>query len=244
MKVPHRRPQQLSDPFHDHSTERLATLIAKPDEELNWMDYQCLLGPYLPAGTYEQSVYFLPLAIDYLKQHDDEALDLITPIIGFASEYALQLKDDRILDAVRFEIQSCLNYWTADFVVRHYGQDECRQKGWTVKYGDLVRHSEVVTEAISDCVRFEAHTDLMTSWLAQIASLESSAVQSAWFLECTRRHLADDVYQPPEHPQMTPLLEDNCLAVQHFAKVSESLPGFDSSSTYWRDMTLLLDAET
>jgi hypothetical protein len=144
FKLPYPRPRSLSDPYRDYTPDHLAALLATPDEDLTCHDFQCLLGPFLPAGTYEESAYFLPLAFDYILAHDDDALDLVTSLVWFASQFALQLQRDRVLDAARTSLKSSLDYWTSGFTILHFDRDACRAKGWSREYRDLIRHSETI----------------------------------------------------------------------------------------------------
>ena len=130
LKLPYARPRSLTDPFCDHTPDHLASLLATPDRDLKWHDFQCLLGPFLPAGTYEESAYFLPLAFDDILTHDDDALDLVTSLVWFASEYASQLQRDNSLDAVRTKLKYCIDQWTGDFTILHFDHDAYREKGW------------------------------------------------------------------------------------------------------------------
>jgi hypothetical protein len=83
----YRRPKTLSDTFHDNTPAGLRELVAKPDERLGWGDFKDLLGPHLPAGTYDEVVYFLPLAFDHVRAKNWDALDLCSSLAWFCSEY-------------------------------------------------------------------------------------------------------------------------------------------------------------
>jgi hypothetical protein len=242
LKLPYRRPQSLSDPFYDNTPEQLASLLAKADEELDWGDFQCLLGPFLPAGTYEESSYFLPLAFDYLLAHDDDSLDLVTSLVWFTSEYAPRLRHDGVLDAVREILRQCLTHWTADFVILHFDQNACREKGWGRQYFDYVPLQETVATATSDLFRFEAHADLAFQFFTDLASTRSDATRSAWFLEFVRTYKCKEVYSPPEHPRIRQLLEDQQLAITHAAIIRDSLPDYDPAHSYWRDTFAIVGA--
>jgi hypothetical protein len=45
LKLPYARPTTLSDPCHDFTPEHCAELIAKPDDQLTWHDFQCIKPP-------------------------------------------------------------------------------------------------------------------------------------------------------------------------------------------------------
>jgi len=234
IKLRYQRPRSLSDPFHDHTPDHLGALLSKSDRDLRWHDFQCVLGPFLPAGTYEESAYFLPLAFDYLLAHDDEALDLVTSLVWFASEYAPQLERDGALDAVREALRSCFGRWSGQFIIHHFDQDACHAKGWGL-YRDDVQHSETVMETANDLIRFRVHRDIAIAFFADLAAAESDPIKSAWFLESVRARLSNVVYRPPKHPDIRKLLDDDELAAKHAAVVRHTYPGFDPAATYWRD---------
>src|SRR5689334_8336779 len=126
FRVKYPRPKKLSDPYYDFSPEMLAAILALPDEKLNGVHYLQILGPHLPAGTYEESVYFLPGAFRYLIKDDDYATTLIDPILGFISKNREQLTKDNILNSARECIREALDFWTRQFVIVHKKTTEAR----------------------------------------------------------------------------------------------------------------------
>ena len=232
LRLRHKRPKSLSDPFHDHTEEHARKLLSKPDSQLVWSDYQCLLGPFLPAGTYRESVYFLPLAFEHIASHDDDALDLITSIIWFVSEYADELKQDGILDASRDRIAECFEKWTSQFTVVHFDQSACQQKGWKLAYFDYVKHVEVICEGACDLVRFERHADLASSLFQSLKDNTTDAVRAAWFLELARAR--NDVYHPPAVSPISAILADR-EATSRAAELARPMIANESSPTYWTD---------
>jgi hypothetical protein len=245
LKLPYPRPQTLSDPFHDNTPDRLASLLGTDDDDLQWHDYQMLLGPFLPAGTYEESAYFLPLAFDYILSHDDQSADLIPSLVWFVSEYSPQLQRDRALDSARSRISDCLDQWTSRFIVMHDDGAACRKKGWNIRYRDHVPQSATVIEALNCLVRFKRHEDLAVSFFLDLANAESDPVKSAWFLEIARRHVSRDIDRPPRrHPVIRPLMDDVERANKHAVVVRQSLPGYREDATYWLDLFALLGIAT
>ena len=130
LDVSYPRPSRLSDPHHDFSDDFTRAILARPDRELRWNDFKNILGPFLPAGTNEESVYFLPLALEYIASHDDVALDLVTSIVWFVSEFADRLAADGLLVGSRGRIGECFGIWTSRFDVMHFDHASCRAKGW------------------------------------------------------------------------------------------------------------------
>jgi hypothetical protein len=233
LDVAYPRPTRLSDPYHDFSDDLTHAILAKLDSELAWDDFQNILGPFLPAGTYEESVYFLPLALEYIAAHDDNALDLITSIVWFISEYADRLAADGLLAGSRERVGECFRMWTSRFEVIHFDRAACRAKGWGLTYFDYVKYAEVVCVGTSDLVRFVRHADLAKDFFRSLADYGSDAVRAAWFLEMSRSQ--DDVYHPPEHKTIRQLLADESLIRSAAALVRSSLVAGEHSPTYWRD---------
>lgn len=86
------RPNKLSDPYHDFVEEHLEELLNTADPEMHWRHYQNLLGPYAPAGTYDEVVYFLPRAFDYMMHGKDVLEEVPLAIVCFSSQNADELK--------------------------------------------------------------------------------------------------------------------------------------------------------
>ena len=240
FEVPRPRPQSLSDPFGDNEEFMLRRVLAKSDEQLDWGDYQCLLGPHLPAGSYEELLYFLPRAFTRILRHEDEALDLCTSLTWFASEYAEQIQADGVLGQTKTAIRTCLSEWTRWFEVRHFDKSACVQKGWVLDYKDYVRRQEVVGEALGDLVRFKTHVDLAEELLQSLAEHGGDSTKAAWFLELARGLAADGVYCLPRHAHFVDLVRDPQLLMAAAATVRDKIIGANEPSTYWRDLFQVL----
>jgi hypothetical protein len=236
VKVPCFRPTTLSDPYSDFTPETLKQLLATPDHKLKWHHLKALLGPFLPAGTYQESVYFLPLAFEFLHRGEG-ALDITTSVTWFVSEYADNLAKDGLLAECRSEIEGCLFSWTKDFVVEHFDRDRCAAKGWRLTYFDYVHGTETVCETLCDLHRFVRHADLADHFIARLAS-STAPVSSGWFLELARAQ--SDVYHPPRRDAFKRCFGDALLIAQKAAVVREYLAATTASPTYWGDVFLQL----
>jgi len=233
MDVRTPRPTHLSDPFQEFAEEYLCEVLAKPDRTLEWSDYQNLLGPFLPAGTYEESVYFLPLAFEFTLTHPEDEIDLVSSLVWFSSEYAARLAEDGLLESARKRLRACFDYWTADFHVVHYDLAACRQKLWSIDHNDIVDHSQVVQEGMGDLVRFKAHRDLAESFYRSIAYHQGDPIRAAWFLELAR--LQVEGFKSPKDPVIQGLLTDPDLLTAAGAVVIDKLLPHEPSPTYWKD---------
>lgn len=233
-KPPYPRPLQLSDPCYDFRPESLRALLAVPDEKLEWHHYNDLLGPHLPAGTYEEVVYFLPGALETPRQKEEDALDLTSAVVGFISKNSTQLEADGLLQTSREGLVDCLRYWTQVFKIVHFDEEACRKKEWKLSYMDYVQNTEAVCETLTQLDRFEIHGDLADQFLMEIADREAGPTQSAWFLELVRAQT--DVYFPPIHrPAFQTLFSDTNLLHEKRDVVEKSSLKQADSPTYWRD---------
>lgn len=235
LKVKYKRPKLLSDPYHDYPKEILLALLAKPDFNLSWRDYRSLLGPHLHAGTYEESVYFLPLAYDYLWDHDEDALDLGDTIAWFVSEYAEELKKDKLLDHCRERIRELLWKWVSRFTVDHYDREACKAKGWVLDYYDIVPLKEAACEFLERLLEFKIHQDLVVEFFDRLGENLSEVNQAAWFLELWRAQ--GDIRHPPNDERITVLLN----SVEHLRAAAATLQKSElvrqsESPTYWPNL--------
>lgn len=233
LKALYKRPSKLSDPYHDFTPGMLSDLLSKKDEEFRWYDYSDLFGPHLPAGTYEEVIYFLPQAFSYLIAHEDNALDLVIPIFGFCSKNIEKLENDGLANEVKLSIMQCLKYWVKDFRIIYFDKDACLKKGWGVDYKDLVVGSEVICEAITGLVRFKTLKDIAVEFIKLLAYQNDDVIKSSWFLELSRARF--DVYRPSENPVIYELLVNENLLDNAYATVWSEAMDQKISPTYWRD---------
>ncbi len=235
IDLPYRRPASLSDPFHDFTEDMLTEILETPDKQMTWWHYQQILGPYLPAGSYEVTAYFLPRAFDHIRSHDDDALELVTSLAWFISEYRSKLESDGALDACRNLMSSCLDQWTAEFTVIHFDRAGCQEKGWGLRYFDYVKLAEVVAEGTCDLVRFSAHADIAIELYKRVAREGAAPIEAAWYLEFARQHYTDEVRTPPKQGEIIKIIEDKDIAERSAQIVAAELDGFADFPSYWRD---------
>jgi hypothetical protein len=232
-KPPYPRPQKLSDPYGDWFLGTAEKLLAVPDDKLEWHHYQGYLGPHLPAGTYEESVYFLPGAFKMFKEQE-HSLDLASPVIGFISKNASQLEADGLLESCRTEVTECLDEWTRNFIVIHFDKDACLEKGWNKRpYFDYVKGVETVCETLCELDRFEMHGDLADVFITNLAQPTVEPEKSAWFLELVRAQ--DDVRSPPNRQSFLNLFADQDILLEKQLAVEKYVLDKTPSPTYWRD---------
>lgn len=227
----YRRPQRLSDPGSDFSEGMLKDLLRKADSDLRWSDYRNLLGPYLPAGTYEEVIYFLPGAFTYLQENEDDALELVSAVFGFCSINIDRLRDDHLDQAVRDRVRASFDFWVRDFKVEHLDRQKCSNKGWGLKYFDCVRNTETICEGMIELVRFETLAEEAVGFIKSLANHNGDTTMASWFLELSRAR--SDVYAPPNLASIQELLADR-RALTCAADAVRHIAG-GGNRTYWRD---------
>ena len=237
--MPRQRPTQLSDPYHDFSEKELETFLAVPDDKLESNHLHCLLDPILPAGTYEETAYFLPLAFQFLIDHGEPAGDLVGCVVGFASNYAQQLEADGSLGDVRDALRSMLRHWTREFVVRHVKRDAGQEGKWISDHFDFVNNSSLVAEAIDELIRFEKHADIAVNFIRSLADHKGDPTKAAWLLEYYRSqyHLWGLRVQ---HDGIRKILSDKTVLASAAEVVVAKLVDQEGSPTYWNETFDLL----
>lgn len=151
---------------------------------MRWHDLSRLFGP-LSAGTFEEAVYFLPLAFRHMQERRDGYIEFITGLVYWVSHHhgdLAALKADRVVSA---ELRATLDAWTAHFHVDHYDRDACRSKGWVLEYDDIVEDSQWVAETAHALVSEEAYASVALEFVADLAEA-ASPTRAAWFLEFAR----------------------------------------------------------
>lgn len=227
----YKKPTKLSDPYDDFSPSLLKKLLEVEEEKFAWNAFSNLLGPHLPAGTYEEVIYFLPRAFEFLKQHEEDALDLVTPVFGFCSKNTENLVADGFLPAVVDEIRNCFEYWVKDFRIEHYDKDMCEAKGWKHDYQDLVWNSQHICEGLSDLENFQTLAKVAVEFMNSLAYHRDDMTRASWFLELSRAR--DDVVPPSDLIEVQQLLANRDLLNDAYAIVWADAR--DYKLTYWRD---------
>lgn len=239
LQVKYGRPRVLSDPFSDNTSTDLCKLLAKPNAELRWGDYKTLLGPHLPAGTYEEIAYFVPLAFDCIRTETTAALELCSSIVWFSSQFKERLTADKVCDSVRAQLLGLLRLWTSAFKVVHFDRSMCLEKGWVkLQYFDLVETRETVCQMLCDLVEYSANADLADRFIVELINFSKDPVKAAWLLELLRAR--DDVYHPPPSQRLELASADHTLLFAAYQLARTKAEIGECSPTYWCDTTARL----
>ena len=112
MKYP--KPTRLSDPGSDFSPEELNRILSKADAELDWADFDRLFFGKMPAGTYEEVRYYIPLACAYIENQCDACNFFEHFSIWIEDNYA-RLKEDGLIAPVVSAFHALFRKATSSF---------------------------------------------------------------------------------------------------------------------------------
>jgi hypothetical protein len=232
MFVTHyKKPDRLSDPYRDYPDT--GALLSKNDDELGWLEYRLLFGPYLPAGTYEEVMYYLPKAFEHLKHHAEDALEFVSAIFGFCSINIEKLKEDGLELTIRQEILDCLLYWCRTFTVIHFDKVACAASGRNAEYMNFIDNCQIICEGITELVRFQSLKTVAVEFVEWIADFQDDINRASWFLELSCEQVA--TYTPFEDEEICRILADKELLDRAYEVVWERILYERVGQTYWRD---------
>lgn len=235
--VPYPRPTKLSDPNYDFRgcEYLLDELLNTPDQSMGWQEYRELFGPYLPAGTYEEVVYFLPHAFIHLKFNPVDAEDFCNAVFGFCSKNKDQLTTDKLIDTVRTQIMLCLIEWTKIFEFKHYPCNDKQQNHSNLKYTDIVHNSSLVVGALICLTEFETYKDVAINFLKSLQCHNGNLTKACWYLEFTKQYS-----YPILAPSKKTFVLQSCNSTESLTSAYEVVFPFvvkdDRSTTYWNDL--------
>ena len=114
------KPARLSNPGSDFSPEELNRILSREDAELGWRDYDCLFFGEMPAGTYEEVRYYIPLACAYIENQRDACNFFEHFSIWIEDNYA-RLKEDGLIDPIVSAFHALFRKTTSTFSLEYNG---------------------------------------------------------------------------------------------------------------------------
>ncbi len=261
FEVQYPRPTRLSDPYGDFTAEELDRLLSTSDGAMGAYEFDCLFQP-LTAGTYEEVVHFLPLALAYLgrrttgaEQRSEESgpKDCTSSVVWFLSKHAGRLREDGLLTPSRQALFDALHSLCSRFEVEHFDPRVCEETGRWVSAVDLVECSEEVTEILDALYGWNTHASWADAFMHELASLDATdEVRSAWLLEIARDKRDElELWTsgfvrevPPIEwlgSEMERLVFDDALLWEHYCRISGTPISTTTPSTYWEDVRATLE---
>lgn len=171
MKMKYEKPTRLSDPGGDFSPEELNRILSKADAELEWADFDRLFFGKMPAGTYEEVRYYIPLTCAYIENQRDACNFFEHFSIWIEDNYA-RLKEDGFVNPVVAAFHNLFRNATSSF--------ELERNGGHAVYPSACASVESVLEAMfrlaSACPEFRP--DALFSELKEIMNF----VHAQWIV--------------------------------------------------------------
>lgn len=179
-----RKPARLSDPMNDFSPEELTGILSKKDSELDWRDFDRLFQGKLPAGTYEELCYYLPLACSYIENQAD-ACDFFEHFSVWIGDHYERLKADCLIAPIVSAFHALFRKATSSFSLEENG-DHCLYPSGCGPVESLLealfRLSPTCPEFSPDILFSELKEDLSfahAEWIVYI-STEMGALSPEW----------------------------------------------------------------
>ena len=210
----YKKPAHLSDPMRDFSQEELAGILSKQDTELDWRDFDCLFQGKLPAGTYEEVRYYIPLACAYIENQAD-ACDFLEHFSVWIEDNIERLKEDDLLAPVVSAFRNLFRKTTSSFSLKENGDHGLYPSGCNSVESlleVLFRLSSGIPEFSPDTLFSELKENLSfahAEWIVYI-STEMELVSPEWI----RSVLSASDYQ-----KALDVLNDNLDAIMNDEKI-------------------------
>lgn len=207
------------------------------DKDLEFSEYRILFGIARCVGAYDELVYFLPHAFNYVKNNPDDGFECTSEIIHFISSEAESLERDALIEPCRNEFCLWFEQWTRAFIVQHYDELACKEKGWVIRYNDIVLKSQFISDLIDDLVRHKSQTDLAEKMIETLAQNDSNDTRSAWLLEYAREvRVGTGSFEARGNPKIERLITNTQLLQTHYDRIANTVVAQEKSPTYWLDV--------
>jgi len=120
MKMKYEKPTRLSDPGGDFSPEELNGILLKHDAELGVRDFDRIFQGKMPAGTYEEVCYYIPLACAYIENQRD-ACDFFEHFSIWIEDNYARLKEDGLIAPIVAAFHALFRKETSSFDLEYNG---------------------------------------------------------------------------------------------------------------------------
>lgn len=137
------KPSQLSDPHHDYGERYLDKILSKEDNDLDAIDYRDLLNGNVPAGTFKEVAYYLPLSINYLCLEFYDQLEMINSWVDFLYENKSSISNyfNIGVEDILNQIFSCL---TENFKIVQINEAERKKLNLNINNSRYIENLELL----------------------------------------------------------------------------------------------------
>lgn len=118
------RPDKLSDPFFDFNKDELEAIIKKNDDALTGTDFQYIFQTNLPAGEYQECLYFVPVFLNFLstkvKNHDGSSIvDALDDFLWWYEHYNTTLEKNGYISIIQESLNDIFRSMIEEFYLIH-----------------------------------------------------------------------------------------------------------------------------
>lgn len=239
FRSPYARPQQLSDPFHDYDGYA-SDMLNKSDAQLECSDFYNILNGYMPAGIYKESVYFLPLALEFMAVNPLSALDCEEDIIAWIAKNMEQLRNDSLEGPAKDGLTACLYAWTSHYDVMHYEPTAWKRMGWDANVHDIQPYCHTLVIFIKSLTEHIELSSTAIAYTEGVASVKSRPVNSAWFLDYSYNIRRCPLYKP-NSKEILAVINSRTLLRDHADIIINTL--YTAAPTYWDNVFDVLNLQ-
>jgi hypothetical protein len=186
----------------------------------------------IPAGTYEEVIYFLPLAFRSILASEMLAGEIIPDVISFVSDHDIQFRKDNLSEPSRDCLREFLVTWSQDFnIVDHITQRPV--EGFErIKHIYYVKFSDLIVMMTGEFIRHHTYRDIAESFVRDLAAFETDAKKAAWFLEYAQRR--KDPWFPKMDEAIAALIHDEDALMKAALVILDTFPPNTPLPPYWR----------
>jgi hypothetical protein len=183
MKYP--KPAQLSDPHQDwtENPEVLAEIISKPDEALTVEDFYCIFQGSLPAGTYEESAYYIEKCFLYIVAQDEIKVDRCPGQFFWWLDINRQrLEVDCLWDQIVALTEATLWKLLERFELHDLTEQECDHNGIDFRYSIYPNNANTVQTMVEEMLTYESFPPILDPIIDALV-LSDKVDHIHWFVQ-------------------------------------------------------------
>jgi hypothetical protein len=221
MKIPYPRPLQLSDPFWDFGgADSASEILFVSDDQMGWGELACIFDT-LPAGIYEECVYFVPLAIKFIQEEED-GWELLERLLIWVGRNKRQLREDNLYGQIVANIKELFFKWTGSFSLEMAGHG-----------GYYPSHSSAVTWLLSVLNSEPGFSQLGDVWLEELFSEITDYRKAAWLLHLLREYETGEI--SAKSPALNTLYFDTDKNTTAYDLILQECCADPCALAYWND---------
>jgi len=180
------RPAQMSNSNCCFTDKDMRELLQKPDEDLGDEDFQALISISGCTGEYQESIYFLPLALRHCFIYGDDSFFACSASIYFIS--CGERSDLVAVDGFMPGFVDCVSYLIDHFSSSYTVKSVCHDDGDVNKYVDGF---DCLRNLLDCLLQYAKHSSLATETILAMASPTAAPHHAALLVSLIYRWRCD-----------------------------------------------------